>query len=281
MARYVRLRFRRLHSRRRFRRGGYRRRFKRTRRYGRRRIGINSTRSRTVRLSLQIVVPLTANTGSDTAPIYSPLPFIFTPTQFEGFAEYASTYSEFRILKANCKVHLALDNDASAGAPLSNQPYTYLRVASRSFVESSAYLTNGAFSNQPALNLALTRPVGDLRQSKFQRQYYPNDIKNVINFNFYPYTLAWEGRPFGFARTGDPAPAGGYAYLKYQSGRRWMPMSFLGANFGDPTLDSNDDVSFFGPYFVRLLNTQGDSQTLTAFGPTVTMTIWCQFRGQK
>lgn len=202
---------------------------------------------------------------------------------FAGFNDYVSTYSQFRILKANCKVHLALDSDSTPGAALSNQPYTYLRVASRSFVESSAYLQGTALSNISAPALALTRPVSDLRQSKFQRQYYPNDIKNVINFNFYPYTLGWEGRPFG-ALNDDFRPqatTSGYAYLKYQSGRRWMPMSFLGIPGASGPQAPLDDVSFLGPYFVRLLNTDSDSQDLTLFNPACTLTVWCQFRGQK
>lgn len=268
-------------------RRGYRvssRRFKRRYRRSVRRGGINSTRSRTVRLSTQLTMAFTAG---DAAQVQHPVPVCFTPTQLPGFIDYATTYSEFRILKAVCKVHLAVPGDEQEGAALSNQPYTYLRVASRSFIESSALLKTGAAgpatsgSNPIAItDLLAGNPlnISDVRQSRWQRQYYPSDIKNSITFKFYPYTLEWSGKPVGNYAV-DAATAPYTAYLKYRSGRRWMPMSFIGRV---PTENSQwDDVSFLGPYFLRLLSTEADTQALGQFRPVITLSVWAQFRGQK
>lgn len=271
--------------------GRFKRRFSRrlfSRRRSRRSIrrgGINSTRSRTVRVSTQVTLPLTATVGSAPNVTYYPVPLCFTPTQFPGFVDYAQTFSEFRVLKAMCKVHLAVDTDSSVGAPLANQPYTYLRVASRPFLESratSASRTNAAGGDPiatPSLLAALRITTAELRQSRWQRQYYPSDIRNSISFKFYPYTLEWQGRPVGNTNNGGSTLAANFSYLKYRSGRRWMPMSFLGPNADAVT--PNDDVTFFGPYFERLFSNLPDTQAIGEFHPTVTLSVWCQFRGQK
>lgn len=251
-------------------------------RRGSRRGGINSTRSRTVRLAVQLAVPFTANYGTEASPDIHPIPLVFTPTQFPGFLDYASTYSEFRLLKASCKVHLALPEDSAAGAPLSNQPYTYVRTASRSFIERSATFGSNSQGGSPNSigDILHQQPLGitELRQSRWQRQYYPSDIKNSLTFKFYPYTLTWTGRPVGDI-TNFASQAYRNSYLRYASGRRWMPMSFLG-NPNIPADQPNNDVSFLGPYFVRLLSTLDDSQSLPAFQPVCTLHLWCQFRGQ-
>lgn len=254
-------------------------------RRGRRRLfrgGINSTRSRTVRISAQLPLTLTGTT-STTPPTYFPVPLVFTPSQLAGFTDYASTFSEFRILKAVCKVHLALPGDSEQDAPLSNQPYTYLRVASRPFIESSVNTATGANSGgSPNLliNLlsspATRQSYTTLRQSRWQRQYYPSDIKNSITFKFYPYTLEWQGRPVGSLSSASPTYTQ-FQYLKYRSARQWMPMSFLGPDLAT----SADDVSFLGPYFCRLLSTEADTQAVSQWSPVCTLSIYCQFRGQK
>lgn len=262
----------------------YRLRFKR-RGYGRRyrRRGISSTRSRIVRISAQLPIPLTYSVTAGGATSYYPAPLAFAPTQLPGFADYASTYSEFRLLKASCKVHLALPDDTATGANLSNNPYTYIRVASRPFIESRSTLGTSGGSNPRALSEIITNSrytMQDLRQSRWQKQYYPSDIKNKVEFKFYPYTLQWCGRPVGATSNAtDPGTQANYmTFLKYQSARQWMPMSFID-NQG--TGAAEDDVGFLGPYFVRLLSTEGDSQAMQPFNPVVTLTVYCQFRGQK
>lgn len=214
-----------------------------------------------------------------------PVPLVFSPTQLAGFIDYASTYSEFRIIKGLCKVHLALPGDSNTSPTLTNQPYTYLRVASRPFLEAEAISAGtdsagqgGSPSNITDL-LSKRRVTGsELRQSRWQRQYYPSDIRNVLSFKFYPYTLEWQGRPVGNYAAGAPE-AHRYQYLKWRSARKWMPMSFLGPH--DNLSSAGDDVSFIGPYLVRLLSAQPDSQALDEFQPIVTLQLWCQFRGQK
>lgn len=226
-------------------------------------------------------MPLTGQTGTSPNVTYYPIPLVFTPSQLPGFTDYASTYSEFRLLKAKCKVHLALPGDSSEQPVLTNQPYTYLRVSSRPFIEDRAQAvatSQGAASN-PASIIDIVGKAGNtvsvLRQSRWQRQYYPSDIKNSVSFSFYPYTLEWCGRPIGnYGATANLNTR----YLKYASGRKWMPMSFLGTN---PTSALGEDVSFLGPFFVRLLSTQADDQSLAEFVPVVTLSLYCQFRGQK
>lgn len=207
---------------------------------------------------------------------------MFTPSQLPGFLDYASTYSEFRLLKASCKVHMAVPGDGTEQALLANQPYTFLRVASRTFIEANAIANSSGGGGNPTTItsiLTTTEPsVPELRQSRWQRQYYPSDIKNSLTFKFYPYTLEWCGKPVGYPGSSGSF-ASSFSYLKYRSGRRWMPMSFLGVGRG-PT-DADDDVSFIGPYFVRLLSTQPDSQAVTGYAPICQLTLWCQFRGQK
>lgn len=136
-------------------------------------------------------------------------------------------------------------------------------------------------SPNSAANLiaGLRTTVTTLRQSRWQRQYYPSDIKNAISFKFYPYTLEWCGRPVGSTSTVASTFANNQ-YLKYRSGRLWMPMSFLGTSPGTP-VSGGDDVSFFGPFFARLLSNQPDGQAIAGFTPTVTLSVWVQFRGQK
>lgn len=226
---------------------------------------------------MQVPIRFTAQVNNE-GPYY-PIPLVFTPTEFPGFFDYSSTYSQFRILKGQCKVHIALPEDSETNAPLSNQPYTYLRVASRPFLESSAvYQDTSGSDPMPVTQLlaALRVTSTQIRQSRWQRQYYPNDIKNVVSFKFYPYTLEWSGKPVG-TLTPVSSSAGITSYPKWRSARRWMPMSWLGL----PSSESTDDVSMFGPYFNRLLSTQDDSQALTQFAPVCTVSIWCQFRGQK
>lgn len=224
-------------------------------------------------------VPIRFTAQATTGGPYYPIPLVLTPSEFPGFTDYSSSYSQFRILKGQCKVHIALPEDSETNAPLSNQPYTYLRVASRPFLESSALYREVPQGGAPIavteLLAALRVTTTDIRQSRWQRQYYPNDIKNVVSFKFYPYTLEWAGRAVGVL-TPVASTAAGMTYPKWRSARRWMPMSWIAAGSS-----GEDDVTFFGPYFNRLLSTQADSQALTEFAPVCTVSIWCQFRGQK
>lgn len=231
-------------------------------------------------------MPFTGAYGTAPNVVYAPIPLLFTPTQFPGFLDYARTFSQFRLLKARCKVHLALPGDSAEEAVLTNQPFTYLRVPSRPFLEDTATVTGSTAGgggdpiNIQRLIAAKQVTVSEIRQSRWQRQYYPSDIKNSISFKFYPYTLTWSGKPVG--TTADPNnQANQYQYLTYMSARRWMPMSFLGQAPEDNPSNARDDVTFFGPYFARLRSTQPDSQALTEFVPIVTISLYVQFRGQK
>lgn len=224
---------------------------------------------------------LTATNNNVTPPTHHPIPIVFTPTQIPGFTDYASTFSEFRILKASCKVHMAVPGDSTEQALLANQPYTFLRVASRPFIEHNAILASSGQGGSPTSITEILRDtepsISELRQSRWQRQYYPSDIKNSLTFKFYPYTLEWSGKPVGYPGSNN-ANDNRLVYLKYRSARRWMPMSFLGEDMG-PT--ASDDVSFLGPYFIRLFSTQPDTQAVQQYQPICNLSIWVQFRGQR
>lgn len=202
-------------------------------------------------------------------------PLNFVPTQLPGFLEWQATMSEFRILKAHVKVNV----DPNAGQPQTaaqrNQQYTFLRVPSRQFVATRAILgsADNGVQNQPQDNILTGVTVDQVRQSKWTKQVYPKDDTNIIQFGFYPYTLQWSGKPYNGA---FQAAANQTQYLEYRSGRRWMSMSFLG-----PTEQKEDDVSFFGPYVLRLLSSDSDAQALSTWSTACLLTVWCQFRGQR
>lgn len=245
-----------------------------------------------MKLTAQLAFPLQTAAGAQ--------PFRINPAAFPGFMDYYTTYSQFRLLKATTKVHLTTaPRPAGQENVLTDQIWTYLKVSSRPFVESVANSTidinsdgtsvRDGITNETVNNLATVRSLNDLRQSRWQKQYYPSDVKNALTFKWKPYTLQWTGRPFSaFVDSSQPGQNAqeGMSYLQAVQGTRWMPMSFTGVSNltgwtpgSAPQLSSG--VVFFGPYLLRLNASESDTQSLEAWNPVCTVSLYLQFRGQK
>lgn len=260
--------YRRRYGRRRtFRRRYGRRRFKRTRRYNGRRRRF-STSTKVIKFQVQLAIPLQDGQGY--------LPITFAPTQLPGFLDWQTTMSEFRILKAHAKI--PINPGTTTEGALADQTSSYLRVSSRPITTTKA-LVAGTSSivglvNVP-LGVALRANLDTLRQTKYSKQMFPNDIRNSLALSFYPYTFQWSGHVY--TNGTDSTSAANTQYLEYRSGRRWMSMSFLGA-----TQEAGDDVVFVGPYVAKLAASTPDvAQTTTTWVPSVLLTVYAQFRGQK
>lgn len=257
------------------RRLGYSVRRRRQRRYSWRRNRRGAaTRTRVIKFQTQINVPFQAAIVGETI---SGLPITFSPTDLPGFLEWQATMSEFRFLKAKLKI--GINPGATADGQPADQQHTYLRVSSRQFVTTRALVYSTAGQQEYGVtNMSIRRVIAgtlaDARQSKFTKQMYPSDTRNVLTTGFYPYTLQWSGKVYN--ASADNLPSRNTQYLEYRSARRWMSMSYLG-----PTASSADDVTFIGPYMYRLLANQPDTQPLTAWQPTCLLTVYAQFRGQK
>lgn len=241
---------------------------RRQRRYSwrsRRRQG--STRTRVVKFQVQFQPTLQTTTGVA-------IPFAFSPTQLPGFLDWQTTMSEFRLLKAKIKV--AINPGATTTGEPADQQSTFLRVASRPILTTKAISVNPTvetgLENLGVANL-FSATINEARQTKFTKQLYPSDDRNVLTFGFYPYTLQWSGKVYNAAANIVGANT---QYLEYRSARRWMSMSYLG-----PTTSPNDDVVFFGPYLFRMASNLPDTQTLAAWSPACLLTVYAQFRGQK
>lgn len=273
------------------RRWGRSRRFSRRYRRYRRRSG---TRSSVVKLSGQATFQMQGSSSVN--------PIVFSPASLPGFMDYYSVYSQFRVIKASLKVHLETSpvqvptggTAATTTQVLTNQPWTFLKVSSRPFVESigqagSIYAdgtTDNFIHNSPLSALPVQRSVTELRQSKWQKQFYPSDVRNVLSFRFKPYTLSWAGMPYQTDQANGSAASTqrGTSYLRAMKPGSWMPMTFSGVtNAALPGTASQqaNSVVFFGPYLARLQSSLGDSQQLQPWSPSCTLTLYVQFRGQK
>lgn len=250
------------------RRLGFSVRRKRQRRYSwRRSRRTGATRTRTIKFQVQLNFTLQASGSA--------LPFVFSPTQLPGFLDWQTTMSEFRLLKA--KVQVAINPGATTGGGPADQASTFLRASSRAFVTTTAHVLDPAnpegLANLSLANLFKQVPQA-VRQTKFTKQVYPSDTRNVLTFGFYPYTLQWAGKLYNSAT--PVMTAYNTQYLEYRSARRWMSMSYLGASAA-----ANDDVAFLGPYLMKLASNLPDTQTLADWAPTCLLTVYAQFRGQK
>lgn len=243
----------------------------------RRRRGISQTRSRVVKLTGTVNYVFYTKTGTADGGAQ---PFSFVPSQLSGFFDYASTYSEFRLLKAQLVIPCDPSNQTDPSV------VSIMRVPSRAFVEPTflnSGSTPGAIVNYQVLP---PRAASVLQQSRWAKLVSPSDTRNTVKFGFYPYTLRWSGRPVGTDAQGA-AQLPGAMYAEYQSGKRWMSFSFL----GNPNNSSQlaDDVRFYGPYFMpygqdglptHAPTTDPNPGTVT-WTRNVQLTLWCQFRGQR
>ena len=237
---------RRSFRRRRLARPRYRRRYRR--RYGARK----STKSAVVKLSL------TANYSNYLDNDGKWAPFFFYPGALNGFQDYATTYSHFRLLKG--RLHINRDVEGASNVVDTN----YLVAGSRPFAASAPpiSMSSGTLPEDWAKYVP-PQTEAALRQSKWQKVIYPNSTRTQITVGFYPYTMVGTfGPPHG--------DDGGYQWQRIWEGRRWMPFTWSAIG--------SQRLLFFGPYIASFQNTGG---TIVATGFRITLELHCQFKGQK
>lgn len=235
-----------------------RRRTWRTRRLFRRRY----RRFRRARGTKSAVVKLTAFVSHTFGNGSSWNPFLFTPQALNGFNDYYSTYSHFRILKTRLYIprDVTVDPGAtSAGAvsAVTDLDNNYLVVGSRPYAATT--VPNAQAEYNPLLYVPV-QPTETLRQSKWQKVIYPNSTRTKITVGFYPYTMiATFGPMWRNTHTGTQ-------YQRIWEARRWMPFTWA--------TSGSSQLPFFGPYIVA----NGDGKRMTV---NLTLEVWLQFKGQK
>ena len=80
----------------------------------------------------------------------------------------------------------------------------------------------------------------DLRQTRWQKIYYPSTVRNVVTTSFHPYTMI---ETYGPLTTGS----GENLWPRIWEGRKWMPFSWVEAP--RPGVAGNG-ITFYGPYMV-------------------------------
>lgn len=186
--------------------------------------------------------------------------FSFTPRTMPGFFDYYMVYNKFRLLKAE----IAIKREQVIGQDFNSAPVSYLFVGSRPFAESTEPIdpTEGISIR----NVVPNASEAALRQTKWQREQYPNNTTQVVKKRFKPYTVTAAYGPYS-------VNGQAIVFQKVYEARRWMPMVWA-VNRPVPS----GQLQFFGPYMC--LN--GPSQIVTQISSvSYTLTLWCQFAGQR
>lgn len=273
--------------------GRYRRRYRRTtgrfrRRYYRRRVGwrgrrryrrrFNATKSANVTLSYETLYTPVAgfsSTGTDTL-LYQPIKLRLK--DFPGFADYAATYSRYRVKKVVAYLMRQPVRDPTTGdhSPESASGFTdhFLIVPSRTYAcLRGNYESNVAFTTQVVPFLTELQ----LRQSKWQKEKFPNSTRPAIRIAFYPYTVQ---AAFG------PVDSTSVTFARVREGKVWTPMAWSVPNSGTG-VGASSEATYFGPYVLPSRN--GLASDLepgdTSSAPTTTMysityRVTVQFAGQ-
>lgn len=223
-------------------------------------------------------------------------PFIFSPTSIPGFLDYMAVYSHFRIKKCMLtisRVRMNTDNTPSAAGLTDN----YLIVGSRPFAASVAPdVLSIANPNSGVMTPATPTPVPDyesmqlvpaqtednLRQTRWQRVLTPNNTRPYIHVGFYPYTMVGTFGPNSNLNrpTSGTAPVEqAVVYQRIWEARRWMPFAWAG---GDAQTALKRPITFYGPYVVTdTALPSANGEITTQISINVTLTVYCQFKGQK
>lgn len=220
---------------------------RRFRRYRRR-----STKSAIVKLTTE--TGWSVNLGANTTwPAFQ-----FSPgASLPGFSDYASVYSHFRITKAVLKVNLQDGKDLH-----------FLVAPSRPFATTIGPFNSSA--TQAASQLVPNQTENALRQTKWQRELYPSTTRTAVRVGFKPYIMTGSTGP----TNGSGAPVD---YYRIHEGRRFMPMSWaipVGGTSSQPAI-------FWGPYIAASTWENLDPGSSTTVTFHASLTVYCQFRGQK
>lgn len=250
----------------------YRKRFRRRRSYRRR----SSTKSAYIRLSWETAFRI--GERSTTSDPWSWLPVYFQTYQIPGFLDYAATYTHFRIVKCVLNLSRVPDYGQAVPSAMNPAPLThFLTVPSRAFATTSGAWESG--QSPGVYDFVPAQAEDALRQTKWQREIRPSDIRPWIRVGFKPYTMIGGQGPAN--TTGSIAST----YFRIWEARRWMPMSWAHpVTGGDVKLGQS--AFFFGPYIATSLNFNDSDPTtgttgarFLALNATVVLTL--QFRGQK
>lgn len=191
--------------------------------------------------------------STDTQGAWVPLTVL--PSDIPGFLDYAPVYSQFRIKK--CILHI----NRTAQTNLN-----YLVVPSRTF---ASLVSLSETNNVPAEPYTCVPPQQEavLRQSRWQREFFPNTTTGKVRIAWHPYTTV----------QGTGPNVGLSSQQKYQSIynlNRWAPMGWVNNQI------ANHPIVTFGPYVVpNIAGTNQDPPASTYPIPAV-LTVYCQFRGQ-
>lgn len=251
--------FRRGYGRRRY----YRRRFSWRRRFGRRlgRRRYGRRRTRTTRSSLIKLTWQNSFAFGDTGGTYNP--FQFQMNSIPGFSDYSTTYSQFRIVKAHLQLMRSRASDTD-GNPIFEELSNVLIVPSGPFASMSAPVALSQVHSP--VNYLIRQSESALRQSRWQKQLYPNTTTQAVHVGFHPFTFN-----AAFAPALDASSASPRVYQRIWKGRNWTPMTWVN------NLQSSG-VTFFGPYV--LVNSKNDEHAEVS-GVPFTLTLYVQFRGQR
>lgn len=187
--------------------------------------------------------------------------FRFVPTSIPGFSDYATTFSHFRIVKANLYISRTIGDDAGT---LNN----YLVVGSRPFATTARPTTGTGVS---ADSLVPPQLETALRQTRWQRVQYPSTTTQRVRVGFKPYTM--------LSAYGPAQVAGTNLYQRVYEGRRWMPFTWASP---PPAGALASGLLFWGPYMV-VDRAAGDGELpgdAAGIRANCTLELYCQFKGQ-
>lgn len=176
-------------------------------------------------------------------------PFQFTCNAVPGFTDYSSVYSQFRLLRASLTVP-----PLQQGNTL-NSIRNFLVVSSQPFANTAVPVAAAPVAG----TWVPSQPEEALRQARWQRVVYPDSNQTGVTFWFYPYTMI-----AGYG----PSTSNDYRYQRVWRGRNWTPFVWATTN----------PLEWFGPY-VWAQRTVDDGNP--DFSVPVTLTLYCQFKGQK
>lgn len=175
----------------------------------------------------------------------------FTCQNLQGFNDYQTVYSQFRIKKCVIKINRGPDTNLA-----------YLVVPSRTFALSAAP-PRTVGGNDSWLAYVPPQPEQALRQTRYQREIMPSNIAGKVRVGFHPYTM--------ITTTGPAAVNSTITYLRVWNLNRWTPMQWA---------TQNNPIYMYGPYICL-------NNALTNADPTLTTSVSCvlecyfQFKGQK
>lgn len=187
-------------------------------------------------------------------------PFSFSPVQVQGFSDYQTVYSHFRILKVVMTIIKPMDTTQPDQLA---QLEKYAVVPSRTFAAVQTpfnSVTNAPLAYNPG------QPYEALGQTKWYKERLVSETRQGIRVGFYPYTMVGTFGPSSVGNAG--------IYQRVWEGKRWMPFSWAWQDPDRP--DQQKGTTFWGPFIVF-----GGHKTDPWNSVNVHFTMYVKFKGQK